>query len=159
MSPVDLDELREGVAAAAAAAGISGLRLEGSDVDLDVPIPLICKVDATCWFEVEGVDGGPVGHLSIALWGEAYDRLYGVSLRGRVGDERFVMLEVPSDEPELLRPRWTEAHERFCGLLGRVLDASELLDTLGFGLPAGLQEEWDWRARSALPEMIEPDSP
>jgi hypothetical protein len=135
---------------AAATRGVQGLRLEGCSLDVDVPIPLIYEVEANAWFAVDGATADAAGWLGIDLWGEAYGRRYGVRLRGRVGEEYLLLLDVPTEDSDATRERFAAGWPRFCALLGRELAARTILELLAFGLPEPLRDEWEARALSAL---------
>jgi hypothetical protein len=128
--------LRDAVVAAALARDLPGLALESSGLDLDVPIPLILKVDAWARYQIGD-------HLLLAeLWGEAYDRSYGARLRllSKPGLEVFAS---PPTEPDPPPDRWARGVRQLADRLGRSLDPTALAEVLGAGWPGPLTEIWD----------------
>jgi hypothetical protein len=141
-SPLDLP--REAVAAAAQREGLEWIKLEDGAIDIDVPIPLILKVDA--WFHF-ALEGG--GTLLTELWGEAYGRDYGlrVSLLGKPGLEVYSSPPGPQVPPEVAvlvgELRWERGVARLAEYLEREIDPRRLRTVLGEAWPGPLAEIWE----------------
>jgi hypothetical protein len=93
---LDDAEIARDVAAACAATGLSCLRFLRHTIDLDIPIPLIVKVEACSHFSVLDPSGAQAARLYVDLWGEAYERSYGTRVRLVTADERLTLLESPA---------------------------------------------------------------
>lgn len=134
---------REGFARVARSEGLAGLSLEDAGIDLDVPIPLILKVEA--WARVALRDGQGQGRsLLCELWGEAYDRRYGAQLR-LLGEPGLLVFETPPRDQDaaVASARWALGVGRLSERTGVQLPPEGLVRALGALWPAPLDEIWE----------------
>jgi hypothetical protein len=128
---------RQTVAEAAQRAGLDWMELETGEIDLDVPIPLVLKVEGWFRFSLAGKDT-----LLVELWGEAYGRDYGcrVRLLGEPGLEVFASPPAPG---VALEGRWQRGVAALAQRLGREIEPARLAAVLAAAWPGPLAEIWE----------------
>lgn len=130
----------EAFLAAAHEEGLEGFTLDDGGVDIDVPIPLIYKVEG--WFRVSLPESG--GVLLLELWGEAFDRNYGGRVR-LLGEPGLLVYETPPAEadPPVGSARWARGVAQLSESIGRALDPEALHRLFTVVWPYPLDEIWD----------------
>jgi hypothetical protein len=132
----------EAFLAAALDEGLDGFALGEGAIDVDVPIPLVYKVEGGVRVLVSGSAGRCV--LLLELWGEAFGRDYGARVR-LLGEPGLLVYVTPPEEADAAagRERWARGVAQLSEIIGRPLDPEALHRLFTVVWPDPLDGIWD----------------